>query len=59
MVGGGTIRHTGSSEAVGFTPAVEYNWNAGVGIIVGARAIEIGRNTARTVTPVVALNVVH
>jgi len=59
VVGGGTIRHTGSSEAVGFTPAVEYNWNAGVGIIVGARAIEIGRNTARTVTPVVALNVVH
>jgi hypothetical protein len=59
VVGGGTVLHTGSSEAIGFTPAVEYNWNAGVGIIVGARVIEIGRNTARTVTPVVALNVVH
>jgi hypothetical protein len=59
VVGSGTVRHTGSGEAIGFTPAVEYNWTAGVGIIVGARAIEIGRNTARTVTPVVALNVVH
>jgi hypothetical protein len=59
VLGGGATRHTGSSDAVGFTPAVEYNWNAGVGIIVGARVIEIGRNTARTVTPVVALNVVH
>jgi hypothetical protein len=59
VVGGGTTRHTGSSAAVGFTPAVEYNWNAGIGIIVGARAIEIGRNTTRTVTPVVALNVVR
>ena len=59
VVGGGAIRHTGSSEAIGFTPAVEYNWNASVGIIVGARVIEIARNMTRTVTPVVALNVVH
>jgi hypothetical protein len=59
VVGEGTVRHTGSSAAVGWTPAIEYNWNAGVGIIVGARAIEIGRNTTRTVTPVVALNVVR
>ncbi len=59
VVGGGSVRHTGSSEAVGFTPAIEYNWSAGVGIIVGARVIEIARNTTRTVTPVVALNVVH
>ncbi|HZS59785.1 MAG TPA: hypothetical protein VFA43_10985 [Gemmatimonadaceae bacterium] len=59
VVGGAAVRHTGSSEAIGFTPAVEYNWNAGVGLIVGARVIEIARNTGRSVTPVIALNVVH
>jgi hypothetical protein len=57
--GGSSVQYTGSSEAVGFTPAIEYNWNASVGVILGARAIEVVRNTARSVTPVIAINVAH
>jgi hypothetical protein len=59
VAGGGTVLNTGSSEATGFTPAVEYNWSARVGLIAGARLIEIARHTARSVTPVVAVNIVQ
>ncbi|HWE44863.1 MAG TPA: transporter [Caulobacteraceae bacterium] len=37
-------------------PAVEYNWNANVGLIVGARMPIGGRNAGAGVTPVAALN---
>ncbi|HEY3812282.1 MAG TPA: transporter [Caulobacteraceae bacterium] len=37
-------------------PAVEYNWNGNVGLIVGARIPVGGRNTSAGVTPVAALN---
>jgi hypothetical protein len=49
---------SGSSYSIGFAPAVEYNWSARVGAIFGVRVIEIGRNTAATVTPAIALNMV-
>jgi hypothetical protein len=57
--GGSSVQHSGSSEAIGFTPAIEYNCNARVGVILGARAIEVVRNTTRSVTPVVAINIVQ
>jgi hypothetical protein len=37
-------------------PAVEYNWNGNVGLIVGARIPVGGRNTSAGVTPIAALN---
>jgi hypothetical protein len=37
-------------------PAVEYNWNGNVGLIVGARIPVGGRNASAGVTPVAALN---
>jgi Putative MetA-pathway of phenol degradation len=49
---------SGSSYSIGFAPAVEYNWTARVGAIFGVRIIELGRNTATTVTPAIALNMV-
>lgn len=52
-------RDSGSSSAFGFAPAVEYSWNANVGAIFGVRVITGGNNTATTVTPAVALNVVY
>ena len=49
---------SGSSYSIGFAPAIEYNWTARVGAIVGVRIIEIGRNTSASVTPAIALNMV-
>ncbi|MGB6309924.1 MAG: transporter [Steroidobacteraceae bacterium] len=53
----GLSSDSGSSYLVGFAPAIEYNWNGSVGILMGVRVFEIGRNIATTITPVIALNV--
>jgi hypothetical protein len=50
---------SGSSDAFGLAPAIEYNWSAKVGVIVGVRVFPAGRNTSATVTPAVAINIVH
>ena len=49
---------SGASHSIGFAPALEYNFNARIGIIAGARFIPIGRNTSISVTPVAAINMV-
>jgi hypothetical protein len=49
---------SGSSEAFILAPAVEYNFNSQVGVIMGARVVAAGRNTTATITPAVAVNVV-
>jgi hypothetical protein len=50
---------TGYNDAIGFAPAIEYSWNSKVGILLGARVIPIGRNTAATITPAIAINTVR
>lgn len=50
---------SGTSTAFGFAPAIEYNWSARVGMLVGVRVITGGHGTATTATPAVALNYVH
>jgi hypothetical protein len=50
---------TGSSEAFGFAPAIEYSWKSTVGVLLGVRVIPAGRNTAATITPAVAINIVY
>ncbi|MEO7456462.1 MAG: transporter [Gemmatimonadaceae bacterium] len=47
------------SDAVGLAPAVEYNWSGNVGVIFGTRLIVAGRNASATITPAVAINIVH
>lgn len=47
---------SGSGYAVGLAPAIEYNWRHNLGVILGTYAIVAGRNTAATITPVVAIN---
>jgi hypothetical protein len=55
-----TIRlDSGSSDAFGLAPAVEYSWRSNIGVLLGARVIPAGRNTGFTVTPAVAINFVH
>ena len=49
----------GYSDAIGFAPAIEYSWNSKVGILLGTRVIAAGRNTAATVSPAVAINIVR
>ena len=50
---------SGWSDAVGFIPAVEYNWTPNAGVILGVRRILPGRNSAGSVTPVMAINLVR
>jgi hypothetical protein len=50
---------SGSREAWGLAPAIEYNWKPNLGVLIGARVIFAGRNTAATITPAVAVNFVH
>ena len=49
----------GSSDAVGFAPALEYNWKPTIGILIGTRIIAVGHNITNTITPAVAINYVH
>lgn len=46
-----------SSEQLSIAPAIEYNWNAYVGIIAGAWFTVAGRNAAEFATGVVAINI--
>jgi hypothetical protein len=54
-----TQRNSGSSNAIGFAPALEYNWKPTIGVLVGTRIIALGHNTPTTITPAVAINYVH
>lgn len=53
------ILNSGSSRAFGIAPAVEYNFNGKVGVILGVRTFPSGRNTSNTITPAIAVNIVH
>jgi hypothetical protein len=48
----------GSSESFTLAPAVEFNWNSRMGVIVGSVLTVAGRNTSANVTPVMAVNMV-
>lgn len=47
-----------SGWRVGFAPAIEYNFNSRVGVIVGARWFAAGENAGASITPVAAINMV-
>jgi len=50
---------SGSSDAFGLAPAIEYNWTANLGVLVGARVIPAGHRTTGTISPAIAINFVH
>jgi hypothetical protein len=56
--GGPYYASSGSSSSLGFAPAIEYNFSGAIGVLLGVRVIEIGHNTAATITPALALNMV-
>jgi hypothetical protein len=51
--------NSGSSEAWGVAPAAEYSWKPWIGVLVGVRFTPAGRNISDTITPAIALNIVH
>ena len=51
--------NSGSSNALGLAPAIEYNCSRQLGVLLGVRLIPAGRNTSATITPAVAINFVH
>ena len=51
-----TVR--GSGYSLGLAPAIEFNWSARVGALLGVRVIGAGRNTTSSVTPAIAVNMV-
>jgi hypothetical protein len=53
------VMNSGSSEAFGFAPAIEYNLSSNLGILLGTRIIPFGHNTTPSITPAVAINFVH
>jgi hypothetical protein len=50
---------SGASDAFGVAPAVEYSWSPNIGVLLGVRVIPAGRNAAFTITPALAVNIVH
>ncbi len=53
------LSSSGTSWSLSFAPAIEYNWNARVGVILGVKFSTDGRNTSAPVIPVIALNLVY
>ena len=50
--------NSGSSDGLGFAPAVEYSWTPNIGVLAGVRIIPKGHNTPASVTPAIAINYV-
>jgi len=53
------LLNSGSSQVFGLAPAIEYNFNSRVGVILGMRLFPAGKNTTDSITPVIAVNIVH
>ena len=54
--GGPLVRRTApNSWNIGFAPAVEYNWSARTGAILGVWIVPKGHNTPSSVTPAIAI----
>jgi hypothetical protein len=50
------VKHVSpKSWNIGFAPAIEYNWSARAGIIVGVWIVPKGHNTQSSVTPAIAI----
>jgi hypothetical protein len=54
-----STRTLSSRDSVAFAPAVEYSWRPNIGVLLGARVLGGGHNSAPSVTPAVAVNFVR
>lgn len=51
--------NSGWSDAYALAPAVEYSSKPWIGALVGVRLFPAGHNTSNTITPAIAINIVH
>ena len=54
-----SIHNSGPADVFFVAPAVEYNLNANVGVLLGVRLTPAGRNTSSSITPAIAINFVR
>ena len=57
-IAAGYVSSLGSNAQLVVAPAIEFNWNAHIGLIAGTRIVGLGRNVTQTLVAVVALNLV-
>lgn len=50
---------SGTSDAFGVAPGVEYSWKPWIGVLLAARVIPSGHNTTSSITPAIAVNIVR
>jgi hypothetical protein len=53
------VTNSGWSDAWGLAPAVEFSWKPWIGVLVGVRTFPAGRNTSESISPAIAVNIVH
>ncbi len=50
------VMNSGTSDAFGLAPAIEYSWRPNLGVLLGVRLFPAGRNTSTSITPAIAIN---
>ena len=50
--------HSGTSDSLGFAPAIEFSWTPNIGVLGGVRILPKGHNSPASVTPAIAINYV-
>jgi len=48
-----------ASDAFAIAPAVEYSWTPNLGVLLAMRVIPQGHHTTRSITPVIAINILR
>lgn len=51
--------NSGSRHSFAFAPAIEYSWKPTIGVLFGTRFILGNEHTTSSVTPAIAVNIVH
>ena len=53
------LRNSGPRHSFAFAPAIEYSWKPTIGVLFGTRFIPGNEHTTRSITPAIAVNIVH
>ena len=56
--GRSVVLNSGTSDSLGFAPAIEFSWTPNIGVLGGVRIIPKGHNVPASVTPAIAINYV-
>ena len=56
--GEAVVLNSGTSDSLGFAPAIEFSWTPNIGVLAGVRIIPKGHHAPASVTPAIAINYV-